>query len=137
MTALGETMTALTATVASYIRLPVMDRTADYTFDLWDVIQPGRNYFGKTVDRILRRGNARICVYVVRVGEWILYVGMTSQFVTNRLKGHMGSNSTLGKYIKQWKPMSHKWSVDVYVMPDRKTAYQIEAEMQGILNPEF
>jgi len=76
-----------------------------------------------------------IVVYVVKCHEKVLYVGMTGIGVINRLRNHLGSNSPLGKAIKENKPFSDDWMVDLYGMRDRASAYNIESQLAHSLSP--
>jgi len=58
------------------------------------------------------------CVYVVRDGEVVLYVGRTRETMGNRLRGHCNHRSALGTLIREHRPESGGWRVDMFTLCD-------------------
>jgi hypothetical protein len=62
------------------------------------------------------------CIYVVREGECIFYVGQSTDIV-NRLFEHFehtgrGSSSRLGSFYDEHKDKSDSWQIDLYTLDD-------------------
>ena len=61
-------------------------------------------------------------LYVFRDGDLILYVGQTSQYITDRLAEHLGltyrSQSLVGRLVEENAPESYSWSIDLRTLDE-------------------
>lgn len=69
--------------------------------------------------------HARTVVYIVRDNDFVIYVGKTTTGVSTRLQSHCGcgewgwsGEDSLGCFIRENKPDSDNWKVDIYTVDD-------------------
>lgn len=79
----------------------------------------------------------RWCVYLVRSPEETLYVGMTHSGLHQRIAQHFHGRSELGVILRYAGAEVLGYMTEQYLMPDRKTALQYEAEMIQYRSPKL
>jgi predicted GIY-YIG superfamily endonuclease len=100
------------------------------------VLKKTHSYLARAKCRELRRALGMLCVYVVRDGETVLYVGATHYSVIERLAWHVNSGkSPLCALMRAARPAYVSWTVEVFPMPDWPTALRQEKDIQGALCP--
>lgn len=91
-------------------------------------------------DRNLLEGVDKNVVYIVRDDAGaVLYVGSTRNSPRSRLIAHVTSpsGSRLGAYVRQNRPRSNDWPVELIAHADYPTAAAKEIELIRELNPRF
>ncbi len=71
--------------------------------------------------------------YVVRDRNSVLYVGQTRYGIKARIRGHVLSQTKLGKTIEEGRPASGEWLVDVYTLAELQSEL---ANMTQSANPD-
>lgn len=65
--------------------------------------------------------NEPLCIYVIREGDTIFYVGR-SYDPLNRLRAHLGkplhSDGTFYPFYRQWHEKSYAWQIDLYSLAE-------------------
>jgi predicted GIY-YIG superfamily endonuclease len=113
--------------------MQLMER--EMTYRLGDLLPSHKGYALQAKAKAIYRQLPMCCVYVVRDGNRIIYVGSTNYRATNRLKQHRAHGSPLGRLMRI-DSNSHNWAVDIHPAPDRVSAYALETEMIHRLQPE-
>lgn len=71
------------------------------------------------------------CLYIVRDGDAVLYVGQTTKSVRRRIKDHIIAapwGDHLGMFYKQHQPRSSEWTIEVFYI----VAHLHDAENEAI-----
>lgn len=77
-------------------------------------------------------------VYVIRDKWQVLYVGSSNQSAKDRIRNHIyDKHSMIGASIKDNKPNSLNWFVEIYKHNDHKEIIQAEKELIKQLKPLF
>jgi hypothetical protein len=77
------------------------------------------------------------CVYVVRDGGSVLYVGSTGRGVKTRMKQHLQGSIRFDRHLRAAGNLAHSWTVDAYPMASVSLARLVEGYAIGQLRPAF
>lgn len=99
--------------------------------------RPRGNRIKKLRRRHLLDGVLHNVVYVVKDGDAVLYVGCTRFDPSGRLSEHVAGRTALGTAIRETRPRSNEWSVDLISHPNHKAALQTEMELTVQYKPKY
>jgi predicted GIY-YIG superfamily endonuclease len=75
------------------------------------------------------------CVYVVRDGGRVLYIGSTGRGVKHRMKQHLSGGIRFDKYLRECGEVALGWTVDAYPMASLQLARLVERYAIRALRP--